>query len=419
MRVLLPDGIDIVGLAMDSAVAAYLLDPSSGRYRLEDVVDAQLGVALDAGVEAEAAGQLDLDGDGRPADGADAGRRGRRWPSGLLVAPLREALEQRRARAAARRGRAAARPGAGPDGGGRDRRRRRRAAADHRRASWPSAHRLEAEIHEQAGETFNVNSTPQLRAVLYDTPRAHPGAQDEDGVLDRRPDARAAQGPAPGGRDAAALPGGGEAALHLRREPARRGGRRRADPRHLPARPWPAPGGCRRTGPTCTTSRCAPRRAGSCGGPSSRAGAPPPGGRLRPDRAAGHRPSVRRPGARRPPSPRGRTSTGPRPPGVFGVPPEEVTGAQRNRAKMVSYGLAYGMEAFGLAQRLSIETVRGAADPRRLLRRLPVGAGLHGADGGRGPLQGATPRRSSAGAGRCPTCTRPTATCAWRPSARP
>ncbi|HEY7949167.1 MAG TPA: DNA polymerase, partial [Acidimicrobiales bacterium] len=40
---------------------------------------------------------------------------------------------------------------------------------------------------------------------------------------------------------------------------------------------------------------------------------------------------------------------------VFGVAPEDVTSAQRNRAKMVSYGLAYGMEAYGLAQRLSIE----------------------------------------------------------------
>ncbi|MHB8594441.1 MAG: DNA polymerase, partial [Acidimicrobiales bacterium] len=41
---------------------------------------------------------------------------------------------------------------------------------------------------------------------------------------------------------------------------------------------------------------------------------------------------------------------------VFSVDAEEVTAAQRNRAKMVSYGLAYGMEAYGLAQRLSIET---------------------------------------------------------------
>jgi DNA polymerase-1 len=39
---------------------------------------------------------------------------------------------------------------------------------------------------------------------------------------------------------------------------------------------------------------------------------------------------------------------------VFGVEPGEVNAAQRNRAKMVSYGLAYGMEAYGLAQRLAI-----------------------------------------------------------------
>jgi len=39
---------------------------------------------------------------------------------------------------------------------------------------------------------------------------------------------------------------------------------------------------------------------------------------------------------------------------VFGVAPAEVTIEQRSKAKMVSYGLAYGMEAYGLAQRLSI-----------------------------------------------------------------
>ena len=37
---------------------------------------------------------------------------------------------------------------------------------------------------------------------------------------------------------------------------------------------------------------------------------------------------------------------------VFGISPEEVSHEQRERAKMVSYGLAYGMEAFGLARRL-------------------------------------------------------------------
>ncbi|HVE46464.1 MAG TPA: DNA polymerase I [Acidimicrobiales bacterium] len=39
---------------------------------------------------------------------------------------------------------------------------------------------------------------------------------------------------------------------------------------------------------------------------------------------------------------------------VFGVDTDDVTRAQRSKAKMVSYGLAYGMESFGLAQRLSI-----------------------------------------------------------------
>jgi DNA polymerase-1 len=39
---------------------------------------------------------------------------------------------------------------------------------------------------------------------------------------------------------------------------------------------------------------------------------------------------------------------------VFSVDPDDVTLEQRSKAKMVSYGLAYGMEAYGLAQRLNI-----------------------------------------------------------------
>ena len=39
---------------------------------------------------------------------------------------------------------------------------------------------------------------------------------------------------------------------------------------------------------------------------------------------------------------------------VFSVDPTKVTHEQRSKAKMVSYGLAYGMEAYGLAQRLAI-----------------------------------------------------------------
>jgi DNA polymerase-1 len=39
---------------------------------------------------------------------------------------------------------------------------------------------------------------------------------------------------------------------------------------------------------------------------------------------------------------------------VFGLPPDKVDPASRSRAKMVNYGLAYGMNAWGLASRLDI-----------------------------------------------------------------
>ena len=45
---------------------------------------------------------------------------------------------------------------------------------------------------------------------------------------------------------------------------------------------------------------------------------------------------------------------------VFGVEPAAVTVEQRSKAKMVSYGLAYGMEAYGLGQRLNIPTEEAA-----------------------------------------------------------
>ena len=45
---------------------------------------------------------------------------------------------------------------------------------------------------------------------------------------------------------------------------------------------------------------------------------------------------------------------------VFDVAPDMVTTEYRSKAKMVSYGLAYGMEAYGLGQRLSIPTSEAA-----------------------------------------------------------
>ncbi len=59
---------------------------------------------------------------------------------------------------------------------------------------------------------------------------------------------------------------------------------------------------------------------------------------------------------------------------VFGVEADQVTIEQRSKAKMVSYGLAYGMEAFGLGQRLAIRS----EDEGDRLRHAGSGAGESG-----------------------------------------
>ena len=46
---------------------------------------------------------------------------------------------------------------------------------------------------------------------------------------------------------------------------------------------------------------------------------------------------------------------------VFDIAPEDVHVEERSKAKMVSYGLAYGMEAYGLAQRLKIAVAEASA----------------------------------------------------------
>jgi DNA polymerase-1 len=46
---------------------------------------------------------------------------------------------------------------------------------------------------------------------------------------------------------------------------------------------------------------------------------------------------------------------------IYGVESRDVTIAMRSKAKMVSYGLAYGMESYGLAQRLGVPVEEAAA----------------------------------------------------------
>jgi DNA polymerase-1 len=56
---------------------------------------------------------------------------------------------------------------------------------------------------------------------------------------------------------------------------------------------------------------------------------------------------------------------------IFGVTPDEVTSEQRRYAKVINFGLIYGMSAFGLASNLGIERSAAAAYIERYFLRYP------------------------------------------------
>jgi len=61
---------------------------------------------------------------------------------------------------------------------------------------------------------------------------------------------------------------------------------------------------------------------------------------------------------------------------VFGVAPEELTVAMRSKAKMVNYGIVYGLSAYGLADRLRIPQEEAQEFIDRYLERFPKVAGF-------------------------------------------
>jgi DNA polymerase-1 len=56
---------------------------------------------------------------------------------------------------------------------------------------------------------------------------------------------------------------------------------------------------------------------------------------------------------------------------VFGVPPEKVSKDERRTAKVINFGLIYGMSAFGLAQNLGIERATAQAYIESYFNRYP------------------------------------------------
>jgi DNA polymerase-1 len=57
---------------------------------------------------------------------------------------------------------------------------------------------------------------------------------------------------------------------------------------------------------------------------------------------------------------------------VLGSDPKKVTPGERSKAKMVNYGIAYGLSAYGLADRLNIEQEEAAAYIDRYFERFPA-----------------------------------------------
>jgi DNA polymerase-1 len=56
---------------------------------------------------------------------------------------------------------------------------------------------------------------------------------------------------------------------------------------------------------------------------------------------------------------------------VFGVAPDQVTSEQRRYAKVINFGLIYGMSAFGLARNLGIEGAAAKNYIQRYFERYP------------------------------------------------
>jgi len=165
IRYLLVAGVRFDGLATDTALAAYLLNPAARTYQLEDLAGRYLNVELespDRDDDAGAQGMLDFGG------GPDIEAAGRRVVIvGKLAERLRAELAERNELAllddiemplvlVLARMEAA---GIGID---------REYLEELGESLRDQLADLERRIHEAAGEPFNVNSTGQLREILFD-----------------------------------------------------------------------------------------------------------------------------------------------------------------------------------------------------------------------------------------------------------
>ncbi len=348
MRGLAALGVDFSHLQLDTAIAAYLVDPAGDQYLLPDLALRYAGTDL-AGPDAPPPGQLDLDGSA-PDPAAEAARRAA--AVARLVEPLSAALSSRgmsrlydeverplvavlaRMEAAGVRVDVGALQGLAGE-----------LAAETRR--------LEAQIQELAGEAFVVNSTPQLRHVLFDKLGLTPQKRTKTGYSTDAQTLERLRGEHPiveallryreveklrstyGESLLAEVADDGRIHATFNQTVARTGRLSSDQPnlhnipvrteegRRLRACFVPAEG-CRFL--VADYNQIELRVIAHLAEDPGLVGAFNAGADIHRETAAA----------------------------IYGVDPAEVTVAMRSKAKMVSYGLAYGMESYGLAQRLAI-----------------------------------------------------------------
>jgi len=163
LRRWLTEGRPLPRLAMDTKIAAYLLDPADTRYGIAELVERYTDAELAQG-DATPAGQLDFDAGSEPV-GTAAAREA--LATAFVATPITEALEAQGLSSLADTIEyplitALARMeflGIGVD---------RDALAALNEHFTSEAARLRGAVVAEAGEEFNVNSTPQLRTILFD-----------------------------------------------------------------------------------------------------------------------------------------------------------------------------------------------------------------------------------------------------------
>ncbi len=347
MRSLLPLGIDLTGLVMDTAVAAYLLDASTGEYELQQLREQTGQLSLDIVEPGEAARDVAEEAAAEAIDvfSMEAGFRTRIKTEDMTT--LHDDIETPLVRVLAKMEVA----GIGID------RTELQEIADSLAAS---AATLQGEVQKLAGHEFNVNSTPQLRTVLYDEIGLTPGKKTKTGYSTDAQTLESLRGAHPiveallSYREVEKLRSTyGESLLGEVQSDGRihasfgqtvaRTGRLSSDRPNLHNIPVRSEMGkqFRRAfvpakGMTFLVAdydqvelRCIAHLSEDPG----LIDAMTTGADVHRTVAAA----------------------------VYGIAPEEVTHTQREFSKMVSYGLAYGMEAYGLSQRLNVAVEEAAA----------------------------------------------------------